>query len=129
PLFYFQKLGNANVAIAVTLASFLGFFTFITPALIHWVSKKYVTKLEYDPCTDVYAATTLSFFLKEKKVHFKVDDVIRPELPGMFTSFMVKNKPLFVDPSMFEDIDHYSRIMGYDKPIDFSMNRDSNKRR
>lgn len=54
-------------------------------------------------------------------MHFKIEDVIRPDIPGMFTSFLVKKQPLFVDPSVFDDIDHYSRIMGYDRPIDFSV--------
>lgn len=53
------------------LASFVGVFTFATPALIHFVAKKYVTKLEYDVEADIYAATTLSFFLREKKVKRK----------------------------------------------------------
>lgn len=39
----------------------------------------------------------------------------------MFTSFLVKNKPLFVDPRMFSDLEHYGRLMGYDKPIDFHL--------
>ncbi|RXG73977.1 Transmembrane protein 70-like protein, mitochondrial [Armadillidium vulgare] len=119
PILY-EKIGNTDLAIVVTLATFLGIFTFTTPALIHWVSKKYVTKLEYDPTRDIYAATTLSFFLREKKIHFKVDDVIRPEIPGLFTSFKVKKQALFVDPDTFKDIEHYSRIMGFDKPLDLS---------
>lgn len=45
-----------------------------------------------------------------------------PEVPGMFTSFLVKKRPLFVDPALFDDPEHYVRIMGYDKPIDFKLN-------
>jgi transmembrane protein 70 len=50
-----------------------------------------------------------------------------PDIPGMFASFNVKSKdstkthPLFVDPRLFEDTQHYIKIMGYDKPIDFQM--------
>jgi len=40
----------------------------------------------------------------------------------MFTSFVVKKRPLFVDPALFDDPEHYVRIMGYDKPIDFKLN-------
>lgn len=50
------------------MGSFIGFFTFVTPFLIHWITKKYVTRLEYDHEKDLYSATTLSFFLREKKV-------------------------------------------------------------
>lgn len=49
-----------------------------------------------------------------------------PEIPGMFTSFLVKPKSgsgkpiaLFVDPKLFDDPSHYVKIMGFDKPIDF----------
>jgi len=37
----------------------------------------------------------------------------------MFTTFIANNKPLFVDMETFKDIEHFGRIMGYDKPIDY----------
>lgn len=51
-----------------------------------------------------------------------MSDVKVPEVPGMFTSFMVAKRPLFIEPTLFEDPDHYARIMGLDKPIDFKLN-------
>ncbi|XP_068218746.1 transmembrane protein 70 homolog, mitochondrial [Palaemon carinicauda] len=117
----FQKVVGSGVGLAIVTGSFVGFFTFVTPFLIHWITKKYVTKLEYDPKRDVYSATTLTFFIRERKINFTVDDVKVPTVPGPFTSFHVKNQPLFVEPRMFEDIEHYGRLMGYDKPIDFSL--------
>lgn len=42
-----------------------------------------------------------------------------PEVGGLFTTFLVKNKAFFVDPQLFPDPTHYIKIMGYDKPIDF----------
>lgn len=39
----------------------------------------------------------------------------------MFTSFVIGKTPLFVDPTSFIDTDHYVKIMGYDKPIDFKL--------
>lgn len=39
----------------------------------------------------------------------------------MFTSFLVKGIPLFVDPRLFPNPEHYGRIMGYDKPIDLQL--------
>lgn len=117
----FQKLLGTDAGILVAVASFVGFFTFVTPLLIHWISKKYVTCLEYDLDKDVYSATTLSFFLMEKKIKFTVNDVKVPEVPGMFTTFLVKNRPLFVDPRMFKEVEHYGRLMGYDQPINFHL--------
>ena len=43
----------------------------------------------------------------------------------MFTSFLVKGKPLFVEPTNFSQSIHYGRLMGYDKPIDFRLNENS----
>lgn len=45
-----------------------------------------------------------------------------PEVPGMFTSFEVGKKSLFLEPSLFEDPEHYVKIMGYDKPVDLKLN-------
>ncbi|KAF2349321.1 TMEM70 family, partial [Trinorchestia longiramus] len=51
------------------------------------------------------------------QIHFKPSDVTIPELPSMFTTFLVKKKPLFVDMETFKDVEHFGRIMGYDKPL------------
>lgn len=115
----FQKALGSGVGFVIAAGSFVGFFTFVTPLLIHWITKKYVTRLEYDSEQDMYSATTLTFFLREKKIKFSVNDVKVPSVPGLFTTFHAKDHPLFVEPRMFEDIEHYGRIMGYDKPIDF----------
>uniref|UniRef100_T1GVD4 Ubiquitin-related modifier 1 homolog n=1 Tax=Megaselia scalaris TaxID=36166 RepID=T1GVD4_MEGSC len=40
----------------------------------------------------------------------------------MFTSFEVGKKGLFLEPSLFTDPEHYVKIMGYDKPVDFKLN-------
>jgi hypothetical protein len=40
----------------------------------------------------------------------------------VFSLIVVKEKfPLFFDPSLFTDVAHVKRLMGYDKPIDFSI--------
>lgn len=39
----------------------------------------------------------------------------------MFTTLLANGKPLFLDPRLFENPEHYARIMGYDKPIDFKL--------
>ena len=46
-----------------------------------------------------------------------------PEVPGMFTSFLVnKSKTaLFVEPGHFSDPEHYVKMMGFDKPMDFKL--------
>lgn len=60
-----QLAGTAGV---VALCSVGGFFAFITPVLLHLVAKKYVIEMEHNPVTDEYTATTISLFLRKKKV-------------------------------------------------------------
>uniref|UniRef100_A0A182YQA9 Uncharacterized protein n=1 Tax=Anopheles stephensi TaxID=30069 RepID=A0A182YQA9_ANOST len=112
-----SKVGGMPMIVAV--CGFAGFFTFVTPILLHLVTKRYITELHYDPGSQQYTATTITFFLQREKTQFKVEDVTVPEVGGLFTTFLVKNKALFVDPQLFADPTHYIKIMGYDKPIDF----------
>ncbi|XP_052894581.1 transmembrane protein 70 homolog, mitochondrial [Anopheles moucheti] len=112
-----SKVGGMPMIVAV--CGFAGFFTFVTPILLHLVTKRYITDLHYDPTNQQYTATTITFFLQREKTQFKVEDVTVPEVGGLFTTFLVKNKAFFVDPQLFPDPTHYIKIMGYDKPIDF----------
>lgn len=64
----FEKLQGSSMAATVSVFSIVGFFTFVTPVLIHLVAKRYVTELIYDPAADVYTAATYSFFLQRKEV-------------------------------------------------------------
>jgi hypothetical protein len=57
---------------------------------------------------------------------FEVGDIIVPELPGPFTTILVKTKdgkkiPLFIADVAFSHPKHFGRFMGYDKPIDFKL--------
>ncbi|KYM88057.1 hypothetical protein ALC53_03159, partial [Atta colombica] len=58
---------------------------------------------------------------------FTPEDVIVPDVNGMFTNCIIKNIPLFLEQKFFYDPSHYIRIMGYDKPIDFKLHNDFNR--
>lgn len=148
---------DGGLPVIIGLCSFIGFFTFVTPLLLHFVCKKYVTRMEYDTTNNKYIATVLSFFCRPQRVRrritvkyvmiyilscdgggggcyvlqieFSVDDVKVPDVPGMFTSFHVNGRPLFVDPGLFSDPTHYGKLMGYDKPIDFKLSEPSDVKR
>lgn len=64
-----QKAAEVGTSLGATIGvcTIAGFFTFITPVLIHLVTRKYVTSLEYNEKNDEYIATVISFFLKPKK--------------------------------------------------------------
>lgn len=65
-----QKASEVGTSLAATIGvcTITGIFTFITPLLIHLVTKKYVTSMEYNEKNDEYMATVISFFLKPVKV-------------------------------------------------------------
>ncbi|XP_033160859.1 transmembrane protein 70 homolog, mitochondrial [Drosophila mauritiana] len=121
PILLEQGMKIGGTGMAVFLCTVGGFFTFVTPLLLHFITKKYVTELHYNPRTEEYTATTISLLLQKIKTTFRPNDVVVPEVPGMFTSFLVNKRPLFVDPALFDDPEHYVKIMGYDKPIDFKL--------
>lgn len=62
-----SKLGGAPMM--YFLCGVVGFFTFVTPVLLHVITKKYVTEITYDESTEEYTATTISFFLTKIQVN------------------------------------------------------------
>jgi len=63
------------MGLVLSFSALIGMFTFVTPALIHMFTRKYVFKLQYDEQKDIYKATTLSFFLREKVVSIELEMV------------------------------------------------------
>lgn len=111
----------SSIPVLVAIGTFIGFFTYVTPILLHLITKRYVVSLHYNEDVDMYIAKTYTLFLRSNLLYFRHEDVVVPDLPGLFTSFIVKGQPLFVEMELFQDIEHYRRIMGYDKPVDFKL--------
>lgn len=61
-----MKIGGPAMAIAACTVA--GFFTIVTPLLLHFVTKKYVTELFYNEKTGEYTAITISLFLRRQEV-------------------------------------------------------------
>lgn len=53
------------------------------------------------------------------QVRFNTFEVRLPITQKMTITFYAKEQPLFVDPEAFDDVMHYQRILGYDKPYEF----------
>ncbi|KAJ8730203.1 hypothetical protein PYW07_017241 [Mythimna separata] len=121
PIIIREAATIGSTSLLVALCSVVGFFTFVTPILLHVITKKYVTQIHYDPATSTYTATTINFFLAKKKLDFKVEDVEVPDIPGAFTTMKAKGTPLFIEARHFSDPLHYAKMMGYDKPMDFKL--------
>jgi len=117
-LYYTLQSGSEKpMALMLGMGAFMSFFTFATPLLVHYVSKKYVTEMYYNRVTDTYTAITYSLFLRKNQIKFRSSEVHVPDIPGMFTTFKARNVPLFVESGQFYSIYHYGKIMGYEKPL------------
>ncbi|XP_063897735.1 transmembrane protein 70 homolog, mitochondrial-like [Helicoverpa armigera] len=136
PIIIREAATIGSTSLLVALCSVVGFFTFVTPLLLHFITKKYVTEIHYDPTTSTYSATTTSISCLHTKaadaggtarrpnppaLDFKVEDVQVPDIPGAFTTLNAKGVPLFIEARHFTDPIHYAKMMGYDKPMDFKL--------
>ena len=125
PIMYGKAVESTlPVVLKFFLGGFLNFFVFLTPALIHIFTKRYVAALYLNKDTGKFTATTYNFLVNEVETSFTSDKVEVPDTPGLLTTFKVNNKAFFVDPSMFLNHDAYIKLMSYDKPIDWSFKPD-----
>lgn len=68
PIIVKEAATIGSTSLVIALCSVVGFFTFVTPLLLHLITKKYVTEIAYEPDSSTYKATTISFFLIPKQV-------------------------------------------------------------
>ncbi|TSN21211.1 Transmembrane protein 70, mitochondrial [Bagarius yarrelli] len=112
-------LGVNSLVMKVAFCGIIGFFTFMTPVLLHLVAKGYVVRLYHNRETDVYTAVTYNALLVEKKTVFHQSDVKVPDVSRMFTSFYANKKSLLINPMLFDLPHDYNHLMGYDQPFTF----------
>ncbi|XP_076838340.1 transmembrane protein 70, mitochondrial, partial [Brachyhypopomus gauderio] len=114
-------MGVSSFTMKVAFCGVIGFFTFITPVLLHLITKGYVVRLYHNKETDTYTAVTYSAFLTQKKTVFHQSDVRIPDVSSMFTSFYVKKQSMLLNPMLFDLPHDYNHLMGYDQPFSFDM--------
>lgn len=59
---------NLPTPLMVVLYTFIGIFTFVTPFLIHLVTRKYILEITHNPVDNTYESKTMTFFFGEKVV-------------------------------------------------------------
>ncbi|XP_073705821.1 transmembrane protein 70, mitochondrial [Garra rufa] len=112
-------IGVNSLALKVAFCGVIGFFTFMTPVLLHLITKGYVVRLYHNKETDMYTAITYSALLVEKRTVFHQRDVVIPDVSRMFTSFYAKKRSMLVNPMFFPLPHDYNHLMGYDRPFSF----------
>ena len=119
--FIYTKVSALPVVLAVAVGGFASFFIFLTPVLLHLISKRYVTQMTLDSHTGEYTATTYTFFLRKKIHRFTADDVAVPNVPGLFTSVRVHGVPLFIDRDLFTDRRYFVELFKYADPLEWEI--------
>lgn len=112
-------LGVKSFALQAAFCGVIGFFTFLTPVLLHLITRGYVVRLYHHPDTDTYTAVTYSVFLTEKRSVFHQKQVRIPAVSKMFTTLYAGDQGLLVNPDLFPIPEDYNHLMGYDKPFVF----------
>ncbi|KAM3929275.1 transmembrane protein 70, mitochondrial [Leptodactylus fuscus] len=113
-------IGVDSLPLKIAFYSMVGFFTFITPVTLHFLTKGYVIRLYYNKEKDLYTAVTYNAFLMEKRTEFSPEDVEVPGMSKMFTTFYAKKKSMLINPMLFPSSNDYQHLMGYDKPFTFN---------
>ncbi len=112
---------NLPMAFKVGMSGVLGFFVFLTPLMLHWVTGRYVTKMYLDYKTNIFTAHYFNLLVTEKHKTFHLDNVEYPEVPGLLTTVKADGKALFLDSNLFLDKNAYIKLMRYDKPIEWTL--------
>jgi hypothetical protein len=91
---------------------------FLSPVIIAWFFRRYVTKLYYDPKTDTFTAHHYGFLLNKKQCTFRKTDVMRSDLTSMLNTFRVGKRPFFLHDEDLVDaqsVEIYRRMVGLDQ--------------
>uniref|UniRef100_T1JLB4 Transmembrane protein 70 homolog, mitochondrial n=1 Tax=Strigamia maritima TaxID=126957 RepID=T1JLB4_STRMM len=122
PVLVSKSLATSSIIIG-SVGGFIAVYSILTPIILHWIVRRYVVQLYFDSNTKSFTSVTLGFFNTQKKLEFSACDVSVPEVESPLTTFIVKGKPLLVDPQQFTDLSIYGHLMGYDKPIDLQLEK------
>lgn len=105
-----------SVALAGVGVAFTPFL--LSPIVIAWFFKRYITKLYYNPHDETFTAHHYGLLLNKKNCTFRKEDVIRTDFTNMLNTFKVGKKPFFLhdeDLVDAESVEIYKRMVGLDK--------------
>ena len=120
PIMLPKILEEASIFVAIGYTIISATFVLLSPTLIQLISKRYLTSLYYHEQTEQFTGFYKNFFMMERQVRFRAEDVQVPPLTGMFTSMLIKNQPFFINHEDFYDKPILMKMLGYDKEFDFS---------
>ena len=113
-------LQETSIYLAIGYTIISATFVLLTPSLIQLICKRYLTSLYYHEQTGQFTGFYKNFFMMQRQIRFRAEDVEVPPITGMFTSMLIKNQPYFINHEDFEDKPILMKMLGYDKEFDFS---------
>ena len=120
PVMLPKILHEASIYVAIGYSIVSATFVLLTPSLIQMICKRYFTSLYYQEKTGQFTGFYKNFFMMERPVRFRAEDVQVPPITGMFTSMLIKDRPYFLNHDDFHDKEVLKKMLGYDKDFDFS---------
>jgi hypothetical protein len=120
PLMLPKILEETSIFVAIGYTIISATFVVLTPSLIQLICKRYLTSLYYHEQTGQFTGFYKNFFMIQRQIRFRAEDVQVPPITGMFTSMLIKNKPFFINHDDFNDKPVLMKMLGYDKEFDFS---------
>nr|XP_018917198.1 PREDICTED: uncharacterized protein LOC109044111 [Bemisia tabaci] len=106
----------------LAVLSVMSFFSFGTPVLLQLLASKYILYIDYNQSKDLYTLYTYTLFFGLKPASFNATDVSTVSTP--LASVSIRGKGYLLEASNFTDLNHYKRMVGYDKEFDFSDNNE-----
>ena len=102
PLTIFFSKQAASLPLKVCLVIFLCSFGCGSTGVLHWVSKPYVRRMEFNPQEKRFAVETLSLFATPKRAEFSVDDVTVYRDNRAFSTFEAHGVKYFIHTELVE---------------------------
>ena len=120
PVMLPKILEESSIFIAIGYTIISATFVLLTPSLIQMICKRYLTSLYYDEKSEQFTGFYKNFFMIQRQIRFRAQDVEVPPITGMFTSMLIQNRPFFINHDDFNDKFILKKMLGYDKEFDFS---------
>lgn len=114
-ILYLKMSGSETHNWVFVFAGSIATIVLMSPLLLHYITKRYVTHLYYEPESRTFTTCSLTLFNRKRVTTFKAEDVAIPLVRGPFTTYTVSRKPFFIDPLAFKDISVFEHLVGYDK--------------
>ncbi|XP_068681109.1 uncharacterized protein [Montipora foliosa] len=102
PLTIFFGKQAASLPLKVCLVTFLCSMGCGSTGLLHWVSKPYVRRMEFDPKGKRFSVETLSLFASTKRAEFSIDDITVYHDDRAFSTFEAHGVKYFIHRELVE---------------------------